>query len=635
MRAWCAGHKTSLAFALSLVALALLLGASQRGVDFAVLRVYAAIYFVTGLIWVVVQFHESHDETGRSAPMSWKFLIALLVVEAQLIAVFVRDHWSVGLVVSLSVVYVAAGGLINLLRGKVAGLDNRPIIIRLLPGIVVTVVAIALFAVAAAWLPAHRSSLALAGLAVALAIVLPVGLNLLAATMLRITPRLPMFIAGLAVVVATFIVFGLVAHSWKGALVVLAGAGLLMAALVSDTQLDVVLALVVIGVIGAVRPEQALAPPYQPSPNASTLVAFGDSYMSGEGAQSFFKGTDSGGGDQCRRAPTAWAALAVSPQHAAATGAEGLAFLACSGAITTNVEPDGVPQPGETLTQVPAYQALQATPGIGPFTPKLAVVSLGGNDAGFATIGEMCIAPGDCSDELTKFEGNLPTVGNDLYQAYTSIRAALGPNVPVVAIPYPSPIDRTAKSCGELALAPRERASIGDFLTDLDDEVHQAANRAHFYYLDSMVDALAGHQLCDRHAGINFVRLYSLSGAAGERFNPKNWLHDSLHPNPYGHRLMLAAFTNWLARHPGLVGDAPATPVTMPVLPSPVCAISACKSDADKFALQQLVDRVGPYGGFPLALILGFALLWAACFGSARERFGPVAGARTAAEPQA
>ena len=65
------------------------------------------------------------------------------------------------------------------------------------------------------------------------------------------------------------------------------------------------------------------------------MVAMGDSFMSGEGAPTYFKGTNTKGKNQCRRAPTSYAARLVG-SHAAVVP-DHLVFLACSGAVAVNI----------------------------------------------------------------------------------------------------------------------------------------------------------------------------------------------------------------------------------------------------------------------------------------------------------
>ncbi|WP_040493573.1 hypothetical protein [Ilumatobacter nonamiensis] len=83
---------------------------------------------------------------------------------------------------------------------------------------------------------------------------------------------------------------------------------------------------------------------------AAGVVAFGDSFISGEGAPTFYDGTDQKGDhrNECRRAPTAYPVLISRASDGSSTGADGaepietlsepgLDFLACSGAKLAHV----------------------------------------------------------------------------------------------------------------------------------------------------------------------------------------------------------------------------------------------------------------------------------------------------------
>jgi hypothetical protein len=654
---WCIAHIVTCLFVVSLGPLTLLIALSQHGIGDGALAAIATIYGLSGLAWVGAQFVLTPD--GAPPTMPWRALALVLIVEAQLLIVFIRQRWSLGIVVALVAMYLVLGNLVNRMRSRIDRAEDRgtSASIGLLPGLVVTALAIVGFVLTAKQVPHHRNAAVIGGMVLAIVVVLPLGLNLLSATLMRISARRWIVATvGAAIVVPAFIAMLLGTHTWKGSLAILLVVAVVMLGLVSNTQLDVVLVVIVIGVVGSVLPEQTLAPPYQPAATGHILASFGDSYMSGEGARTFFKGTDQAGGNQCRRAPTAWAALAVAPGHQTQTifDLNSLAFVACSGAVTTNVETDGIPQGGTDATQIPEYQALQATSGTQGKQPSLAVVSLGGNDAGFSTIGQMCLAPGDCSPVLQQFVAYLPIVAHALETAYRNLHTAM-PGVPLVAIPYPAPIDLTAKGC-QIALSTNERRNLNDFLAKLDEAVEWAADREHVYFAGTMVDALRGHQLCDPKPGLNFVTPYSVSGAAAERFNPANWIHDSLHPNERGHGLMFCAFTRWLSGQstssaPGCGqldlamqrrGQSCGPPLAAPATPGQPCRLLALapvensppqlgpppppgvtlaglKKTANSFALSELADDVWPFALVPLGMIVGFALLWGAALGALRE----------------
>lgn len=360
-----------------------------------------------------------------------------------------------------------------------------------------------------------------------------------------------------------FVVLAVVAALWAGSwlvLVAIGGLGLLVVALASSTQADIAAVVGLLALLG-VTPLQASVPEaLDPAGRSRVLVALGDSYMSGEGAAIYYDGTDDGGSNMCRRSPTAWASMAGQQRPF-----DGTLFLACSGAGSFNVrtDPDARPvprpQPGEPGTQLAQYRAAQAR---SPFTPSLVVLSIGGNDAGFSTIGLMCLAPGDCNDKQDLWLNGLDQVERTLRGTYEEVRDAF-PDTPVVVVPYPDPIADGDIRCDQVSLSVGEREFITRFLSRLNDRVRLAAADHGFYYLADMRRALAAShlQLCDSRndgrPGINFIGLRSVNGIAEQRFNPANWVHNSLHPNERGHAAMLRVFQNWLADATPLQPSAP------------------------------------------------------------------------------
>lgn len=411
---------------------------------------------------------------------------------------------------------------------------------------------------------------------------------------------LPAVSAGLVLAVAgTLLALGRVDFNplMGAAVAVLA---LLVVALVSSTYADIAAVVAVIAALG-VTPQQHSSDAVEgPEGKEDVLVAFGDSYMSGEGAQVFHEETDTDG-NHCRRAPTAFAEMAGQ-----LTPFDGFISFACSGARTYNVNRDD--GAGDTddhhqypheqfpgiQTQLDAYDDAVGDPDDPRFIPKLVLVGLGGNDAGFSTIGAMCLAPGNCGggaendrdahpeeddgDGEDLLVPNLPLVEEQLRITFDEISATFE-GVPVAVVGYPDVVyspERSGPEDGEAPPAapptvedqdprdadcsgvPLSRSDIDfveDFLTELNDAVEAAAVDAGFYYVADMESALAdAHlQLCDPsnggRTGLNIIGLRSVPGEANERFHPKNWYHNSLHPNEAGHTAMLYAFQRWLHSH--------------------------------------------------------------------------------------
>lgn len=399
---------------------------------------------------------------------------------------------------------------------------------------------------------------------------------------------------------------------------------LLVVAIVSSTQADIAIVIAAVALMGFTsmsdKKPGALTPQ---AGDQRVLVALGDSYMSGEGADVFYDEGVLEPANHCNRAPTAWAAMAGRTERLF----DSVAFLACSGALTSNVRhvvptPDGVPpnkrqsnEPGTQLDQVKALKRRLD----GKLEPSLVVVGLGGNDAGFSTIGVMCLAPGDCSDKGALFADRLPDVGKALEATYDEIRREF-PAAPVLVTAYPAPIygdNGKPASCDGVALSKNDMAFIRGFVTKLNATVRVAATSRRFYFLGEMEDALKDShlQLCDKdngnRPGINFIGLRSVGGVAEQRFNPANWYHNSLHPNERGHAAMLQVFEQWRATHRKPLRDAPVAATSAHAAagasPEPLCDLVGGGSSTT----ERCVDKAAAWTRGQLA----DALLWPGLWG--------------------
>jgi hypothetical protein len=647
-----------------LLSLAALLAAARPDAHRWLVAVLFAAFIATAAIWIAGQYTESLDGRQPVFP-GWLWLV-LLVAGAGLIVLYVRTGWG----------GTALGGvfLLYLLFGSVvAGLRQREIGpwwlgFALIAGATLMAVAGA----ALLWLlPGRVPAVAGVLLGAGVLVVLPVGIALAAERTIRgLSARLGgavLFgVAGLLLLGATGWLAVRLTHSYL-VLWVLGVIAVLVVAVASATQADVVLIVALIALMG-VTPRPAGQPDLlRPAGGQRVLVALGDSYMSGEGAEVYYDGTDEADrsrGDQCRRAPTAWAvAVSRSPWF------DGLDFLACSGARTWNVLPTppaapdadvtfsrkGVPgqaaDRGDTRTQLDEYLA-----GSKAFTPAMAVLSVGGNDAGFSTIGQMCLAPGYCNDESQLWTESLQQVERNLRATYVAMDDAF-PGVPVAVVPYPDPIQLTG-SCNQLALSRLEKEFLHDFVGRLNGVIIRTAAEFGFLVVEDMQNALATEhlQLCDPandgRPGINFVELRSVRGAAEERYNPANWSHGSLHPNERGHAAMSRTFQSWLARQPmplparqavtpeavasrqaaldAQAGKSATQALAEGRAGSPICDLGdaerpgTCRPQGQQWALQQIGRMLLAGWGLPAAgaTALGAWLLAVAFFGWRRRAAG-------------
>jgi hypothetical protein len=554
-----------------LLALAALLAAARGGVDLRLVTGLFVAYIIAAAIWVRGQYEYSLRRDPWLPPR-WLFVLGCAVAVGLLIVYLAWPGWEYRGVILLTLLvlfYVLCGYFVVWRRcraaarfrelpesqqSRVGAVMRASIggIVTLGIGLVLIVVGLALLG---SWIPGAAALVAV-GL---LLFFLPAVSVVSEATIVWLSGRTGVtrlaWMLGGALAFSVVTLGALLAAESPLVLIPLVAIGLLVIALASSTQADIAAVLAVLAFMGITPVQWGTPAALDPAGRERVLVALGDSYMSGEGAGSYFEGTDEGGGNACRRAPTSWAAMAGQQSPF-----DGLFFAACSGAVTSNVradddaEPKPVAQPGEGGTQLEQYMELQ-----GDFTPALVVLSLGGNDAGFSTIGQMCLAPGNCADQEDLWLTGLDEVGRSLEETFAEIRETFQ-DVPVVVIPYPDPID-DGGGCGQIALTHREQTFIRDFLGRLNATVEAAASQQHFHYLSDMEGALAASdlQLCDPlndgRPGVNFVGLRSVNGDPDQRFNPANWLHNSLHPNERGHAAMLRVFQNWLAENDSLDGS--------------------------------------------------------------------------------
>ncbi|WP_436532348.1 GDSL-type esterase/lipase family protein [Actinoplanes sp. HUAS TT8] len=359
--------------------------------------------------------------------------------------------------------------------------------------------------------------------------------------------------------------------------------GLFVVAMVSTTHADVVAVMAGIALMGITPPQvPENLMPHPTDKNTKVLVALGDSYMSGEGASIFYGGGDRRDKRWCNRAPTAWAVLIAQDDHRF----DGLKFLACAGAREQQVR-----------EQVDDYVADAARDHYAK--PAMVVLSLGGNDAGFAKIAETCLAPYDCDEIKKNWLGMVDQMPKVLDAVYQKVDDAFR-GVPVVVVPYPLPIKPDVDGCPQMAFSRSERGFVEEFTTKLNRAIIDTAGRHGFYYVAQMQEALAKEhlQLCDptngRAPGINFIGLRSVHGHAGERFNPSNWTHISLHPNESGHIAMRRVFREWLDANYARTQASPRNfqaSSWKATGPAP-CGIEECKSLARAWEAHQVGKRL-------------------------------------------
>lgn len=341
------------------------------------------------------------------------------------------------------------------------------------------------------------------------------------------------------------------------ALVVLA----LVSMATSDSDSLLVVVVIAFALIWASAPRVVGPDPeLEAHKDASYYLVVGDSYISGEGAQRYYEGTNTSKRNEqrtntCRRAPTAWA-VRLAAKHTAAEVPRRVLFIPCSGAVGANIrataplDRNGAPRGPAELEEFGTERVKR-----GLKAPSFVLVSVGGNDAEFGTIGKTCVGPGDCAEVGDMFFKALAKVEEQLDATYRDLRAAVGPDVPVVAVPYPIPVSDSGR-CPDVFLGETERKFVVQFVRELNAVVESAATRGGFAYMNTMETALtkAGKRLCDgpSGSGLNFLNWNPQAGNLWQSLTPTNWTHNSLHPNEGGHEAMREAADEWFQTNAGL-----------------------------------------------------------------------------------
>lgn len=236
-----------------------------------------------------------------------------------------------------------------------------------------------------------------------------------------------------------------------------------------------------------------LAVPTLPAAAAgASYVALGDSYSSGTGTRTYLND-----GSSCQRSVYAY------PSLIAAGNGLALNLRACSGATTADV----------TRLQ------------LSPLTPGTSYVTLtvGGNDAGFASVLTECAKPSwasNCNGAVDKAQSLIRSqLPGRFDRLYASIKAR-APRAEVVVAGYPRVFTR--EDCNLLTwFSPTEEDRLNATADLLNATIAAAASRARIGY-SSPTSRFAGHAVCDDVEWIN-----GLSSPTSESYHPNRSGHSS------------------------------------------------------------------------------------------------------------
>jgi lysophospholipase L1-like esterase len=239
----------------------------------------------------------------------------------------------------------------------------------------------------------------------------------------------------------------------------------------------------------AVAAVAGIAAPAAAAPKAVDYVALGDSYASGLGAGPY----DPASGD-CSRSQKAYPA-----RWAAANAPATFAFVACSGALTSDVR----------AKQIPAL-----TRGT-----DLVTITVGGNDAGFARTLRACINESDLICDYALYMSQIyidALLPYALAGLYADVSEA-APGATVVVLGYPRLFDPLAPALRNLD--PDEQWRMNRLTELLNDRTAAAAARAGFRFA-SVEGAFATH-------GVGAPNPWILGLTSP--------INESFHPNATGH----------------------------------------------------------------------------------------------------
>lgn len=298
------------------------------------------------------------------------------------------------------------------------------------------------------------------------------------------------------------------------------------------------------------------------------LLGLGDSYISGQGAFSYRDGTDTQN-DFCHLSELSYPFLLGRTYFNSYNSA------ACSGAKTDNVIGTDQQYKGQVRDGIAEYKRDKSSilanflPGYlyqqefaSTYKPEAIMLSVGGDDVGFADIVKQCVANaggGTCYDTYEDRMDLLNAINatySKLVATYRTLRDQSG-GARVYAVGYPQ-IVKAGGDCGlNVHLNASETAFATDLITYLDEVVRQAADTAGVMYVNTQ-DAFNGHRLCEASAGQSAMNGFTVGKDAGVtvRGHEIEFIGaESFHPTQLGYQLLgqtIAARTN------GLHADMPA-----------------------------------------------------------------------------
>ncbi|WP_128379741.1 SGNH/GDSL hydrolase family protein [Streptomyces cavernae] len=226
-------------------------------------------------------------------------------------------------------------------------------------------------------------------------------------------------------------------------------------------------------------------------------VALGDSYASGVGSAPYDPSSGA-----CLRSPNSY-----PRQYAATHPTYTLKDVTCSGATIADVRNNQLSALSEKTS--------------------LVTLTVGGNDAQFAPVVELCLTKNDsaCASATAYMSDYAKNrLMTQLTELYKDIKAR-APRALVLVLGYPRTLSSTG-SCGAIDLSAAKRTAMNGMADALAEGARAASVAASVYFID-MRQQFSGHEACGSDPWINGVNLADPTSI--------------FHPNTAGHTKGYAA----------------------------------------------------------------------------------------------
>jgi hypothetical protein len=338
------------------------------------------------------------------------------------------------------------------------------------------------------------------------------------------------------------------------------------------------------------------------------LLALGDSYISGEGAYSYRDGTDTSN-NKCHQSTISY------PYLLGASLAAEYHSAACSGAVTGNIidpeHPNQLKKPVAQNSysnseinyaiQTGQVGTIEQLKYISSLKPNTIILSIGGNDIGFADVVKRCVlsfAWDPCYHKQSERKSLLLTIYSKfsaLKATYSKILSEAPKGARLYVTGYPQVVNPTGNCGANVHFDDSEKQFAALLIERLNETLKTAAESSGAVFVD-VSGALVGHRLCDTHDdGVNGLTSgddkLSIGIFLGTKSHSFGLANESYHPTALGHQLLstvIAAQTEDLTKEPSI-----ATNVLLPKITDDDTFISTGAVDdakARKLERQEIVN---------------------------------------------